>query len=91
MMAAYTQLQESDIRRITDSYDLTIIDYEPISAGASSSNYLLWIFLSCGSGLLSWCSSQAEAHVSFSVAATKMMLAVRRTICPQPRLMSLSE
>jgi len=40
-MATFTQLQESDIRRIADGYDLTIIDYEPIAAGASSSNYLL--------------------------------------------------
>jgi len=40
-MAALRQLQESDIRAIADSYNLTIIDSEPIAAGASSSNYLL--------------------------------------------------
>jgi homoserine kinase type II len=41
MMAVYTQLQESDIREIAGSYDLTIVDYETIAAGAANSNYLL--------------------------------------------------
>jgi len=40
-MVVHAQLQESDIREIADSYNLTIIDSEPIAAGASSSNYLL--------------------------------------------------
>ena len=40
-MAAYTELQENDIGEIASRYDLTILDYEPIVAGASSSNYLL--------------------------------------------------
>ena len=40
-MTVYTQLQESDIRETAGSYDLTIVDYEPIAAGASNSNYLL--------------------------------------------------
>ncbi len=40
-MAAYTKLQESDIREIVGSYDLTMVDYEPIAAGGSNSNYLL--------------------------------------------------
>lgn len=40
-MAVYTQLQESDIQEIADSYDLTIAHYETIEAGASNSNYLI--------------------------------------------------
>ena len=40
-MAVYTQLQKSDIREIAGSYDLTIVDYEPIAAGAGNSNYLV--------------------------------------------------
>ncbi|MCK4246796.1 homoserine kinase, partial [Candidatus Bipolaricaulota bacterium] len=41
MMVAYTQLQESDIREIVGSYDLTMVDYEPIAVRRSNSNYLL--------------------------------------------------
>jgi len=41
MMAAFTQLKESDIRGIADSYDLTMVDYEPIAAGTANSNYLV--------------------------------------------------
>lgn len=41
-MAVYTQLQESDIREIAGSYDLTVVDYEPVAAGAANSNYFLW-------------------------------------------------
>lgn len=40
-MAVYTQLQESDIQKIADNYDLTIVNYETIAAGAGNSNYLL--------------------------------------------------
>jgi len=40
-MAVYTHLQESDIREIAGSYDLTIVDCEPIAAGAENSNYLV--------------------------------------------------
>ena len=40
-MAAFTQLQESDIRGIADSYGLMIVDYEPIAAGAENSSYLV--------------------------------------------------
>jgi len=40
-MAARTQLQESDIREIAASYDLTMVDYEPIAGGAANANYLL--------------------------------------------------
>ena len=40
-MAAWTQLQESDIREIASSYDLAVVDYEPITAGAANSNYLV--------------------------------------------------
>ena len=41
-MAIYTQLQESGIWEIAASYDLTMVDYEPIAAGAGNSNYLVW-------------------------------------------------
>ena len=40
-MAAFTHLQESDIREIAASYDLTMVDYDPIVAGAANSNYLV--------------------------------------------------
>ncbi|MFC2079400.1 homoserine kinase [Candidatus Bipolaricaulota bacterium] len=40
-MAALTHLQESDIRGIADSYDLTMVDYEPIGAGTANSNFLV--------------------------------------------------
>lgn len=40
-MVACTQLQESDIRKIAGSYDLTMVDYEPIAAIAARSHYLL--------------------------------------------------
>jgi len=40
-MAVYTLLQDSDIREIAGSYDLTMVDYEPIAAGAGNSNYLV--------------------------------------------------
>jgi len=41
MIATDTQLHRSDIRKIVSSYDLTIVDYEPIEAGAANINYLL--------------------------------------------------
>jgi len=40
-MAVYSLLQDSDIRDIAGSYDLTMVDYEPIVAGAGNSNYLV--------------------------------------------------
>ena len=40
-MAAYIQLQESDVQEIAELYDLTIIDFAPIEGGSSKSNYLL--------------------------------------------------
>jgi homoserine kinase type II len=40
-MATYIQLQESDVQEIAELYDLTLIDFAPIEAGASKSNYLL--------------------------------------------------
>jgi len=40
-MAAQTQLLGSDIRKIADSYDLPMVDYERIAAGTANSNYLL--------------------------------------------------
>ena len=40
-MAVYSLLQDSDIREIAGSYDLTMVDYEPIAAGAGNSNYLV--------------------------------------------------
>ena len=40
-MAVHAQLRESEIRGIADSYDLTMVDYEPIVAGAGNSNYLV--------------------------------------------------
>jgi len=40
-MAVYSLLQDSDIRAIADSYGLTMVDYEPIAAGAGNSNYLV--------------------------------------------------
>jgi len=40
-MAAFTQLQDDDIRGIADSYDLTMVDYERIVAGAANSNYIV--------------------------------------------------
>ena len=40
-MAVYTQLQENEIRKIGADYGLTIVDFAPIEAGASNSNYLL--------------------------------------------------
>ena len=40
-MATYIQLQESDVQKIAELYDLTPIDFEPIEGGASKSNYLL--------------------------------------------------
>ena len=41
-MAELTQLQKSNIREIAASYDLTMVDYEPIAAGTANSNYLVW-------------------------------------------------
>jgi homoserine kinase type II len=41
MMAVYTQLHKSDIREIAGRYNLTVIDYEPIAAGAANSNYIV--------------------------------------------------
>ena len=40
-MAVYSLLQDSDIREIAGSYGLTMVDYEPIAAGAGNSNYLV--------------------------------------------------
>ena len=40
-MAIYTQLKENDIQEIVDHYDLTIIDFQAIAAGATNSSYLL--------------------------------------------------
>ena len=40
-MAVFTQLQQSDVRGIADSYDLTMVDYEPIATGTANSNYLV--------------------------------------------------
>ena len=40
-MAVHAQLGESAIREIVDRYDLTMVDYEPIVAGAGNSNYLV--------------------------------------------------
>lgn len=40
-MAVYTQLRESGIREIAGSYDLTIVDYEPLAAGTANTNYML--------------------------------------------------
>ena len=40
-MTVYSLLQDSDIREIAGSYDLTIVDYEPIAAGTANSNYLV--------------------------------------------------
>jgi homoserine kinase type II len=40
-MATYIQLQESDVQKIAELYDLTLIDFAPIEGGASKSNYLL--------------------------------------------------
>jgi homoserine kinase type II len=41
MMAVYTQLNESDIQGIGSRYDLTIVDYETVLAGATNYNYLV--------------------------------------------------
>ncbi len=40
-MAVHTHLQESDIREIAGSYDLTIVDYELFAADTANTNYLL--------------------------------------------------
>lgn len=40
-MASYVQLHEHDIQEIADDYALTVVDFEPIEAGASNSNYVL--------------------------------------------------
>ncbi len=40
-MARYTQLQKNDIEEIAGSYDLAIINFEPIEGGAGNSSYLL--------------------------------------------------
>ncbi len=41
MMVIYTQLQESDLQEISVRYNLTIVDYETVSGGATNSNYLV--------------------------------------------------
>jgi homoserine kinase type II len=41
MKIGHAQLQESDIRGIADSYDLTMVDYEPVAAVTANSNYLV--------------------------------------------------
>jgi homoserine kinase type II len=40
-MATYIQLQESDVQKIAELYDLALVDFAPIEGGASKSNYLL--------------------------------------------------
>ncbi len=40
-MARYTQLQRSDIQKITTSYNLVVTDFEVIDGGAGNSSYLL--------------------------------------------------
>ena len=40
-MVEHAQLQESDIREIADSYDLTMVDYEPVATVTANSNYLV--------------------------------------------------
>jgi homoserine kinase type II len=40
-MASYVQLQDNDIQKIADDYALTVVDFEPIEAGASNSNYVV--------------------------------------------------
>jgi homoserine kinase type II len=40
-MTVYTQLQARDVRDLCDDYGLAVLDFEPIEAGASNSNYVL--------------------------------------------------
>ncbi len=41
-MAVYVPLQKNDIHAIANAYGLTVVSFEPIEAGASNSNYLLY-------------------------------------------------
>lgn len=40
-MTRYTQLQQRDIQKIVDNYDLTVADFEPMEGGTANSSYLL--------------------------------------------------
>jgi homoserine kinase type II len=42
MMAAYIQLKENNVQEIANAYGLAVVSFEPIDAGASNSNYLLY-------------------------------------------------
>ena len=81
-MVGHAQLQESDIREIADSYNLTIIDSEPIAAGASSSNYLLRS--QQGSYVLKVFDDKTLALV---VEQGRLLLLLKEYAFPSPRLL----
>lgn len=41
-MAVYVQFQKNEIQEMANAYGLTMLSFEPIEAGASNSNYLLY-------------------------------------------------
>ena len=38
-MAQYSKLQKNEIHELSNKYELKVIDYEPIEAGAGNSSY----------------------------------------------------
>ncbi len=81
-MTVYTQLQENDIREIGDAYGLSIVDFEPIEAGASNSNYLL--HTRQGKYVLTLFDDKSLDHVT-RLGQLLLMLAEREF--PTPRLL----